>query len=185
MPQHENIEIAINTNFYSVVISELLKCDPRTDRVTKSRACAVRICWGKTLSDILNWLFRSQCAGERTKWMWSFFCNRKTSNACCEINTLLGFSWLVMVLVYGFPILFYVSEFLIIKCWIGMIWLWLLRRRCGRPLAYYRTHNMTVKEVPLKLSWHKGSYLGSSYWILRNSNITFLHSGTQQLFNAD
>ena len=114
-----------------------------------------------------------------------FFCNRKTSNACCEINTLLGFSWLVMVLVYGFPILFYVSEFLIIKCWIGMIWLWLLRRRCGRPLAYYRTHNMTVKEVPLKLSWHKGSYLGSSYWILRNSNITFLHSGTQELFNAD
>ena len=104
-----------------------------------------------------------------------------------KFSALLGFSWfvLVLVLVYGFPILFYVSEFLIIKCWIGMIWLWLLRRRCGRPLAYYRTHNMTVKEVPLKLSWHKGSYLGSSYWILRNSNITFLHSGTQQLFNAD
>ena len=60
-PKHENIEIAINTIFYSFDISELLKCDPRTDRVTKSRACAVQICWGKKLSDVLNWLFRNQC----------------------------------------------------------------------------------------------------------------------------
>ena len=53
--------------------------------------------------------------------------------------------------------------------------LWLPGPAEWRTHAYLRIHNMTVKEVPLKLSWHKGSYLGSSYWILRNSNITFLH----------
>ena len=61
MTKHENIEIEINTNFYSVIISELLTSDPQTDRVTKSRACAVQICLVEKLSNIPYWLFRNQC----------------------------------------------------------------------------------------------------------------------------
>ena len=63
--KNENIGIAINTNFYSFIISELLKSDPRTDRVTKSRACAVQIFLDEKLSDVLNWLFCNRCVHER------------------------------------------------------------------------------------------------------------------------